>query len=452
MSSPTSSASPAIQIVYVIAALAAGFFAGSTLSKPLSTKLLTEPSPAAAPVSPERANPQQVSPLPPSAASLVGNSENALAPKTFRELDAALQRSGKSPAEKRLALMETIGRMKPNELSELLSAEATNPDFFRRMRFDFQFTAKRLAELAPEKAAALWSTTPSLRFQSDALLGSWARKDPQRFASWTLSLPKDVQRAAASTLGEIAASNPEQFAAIAPQIADTPAAATAARRAIESLTQTDPSEQTAATGNPATRVTRDPDSAVAYAKSLPEGTMRNTALAQLARMPGIDLSKQPEILNAIQSLPREEAARLGRDLEEQSRADSSAKTIAITSLPQGPALDAALASNFRRNADKDAAQAAANLEQMRNLSSYPAAVRGFVDATASKDPAAAADWALSITSSTEDDSAQTQRMAALERVAREFAERNPEEAKKWLNTAPLSDREYLILSGKPRPK
>jgi hypothetical protein len=43
-------------------------------------------------------------------------------------------------------------------------------------------------------------------------------------------------------------------------------------------------------------------------------------------------------------------------------------------------------------------------------------------------------------------------MAALERVAREFAERNPEEAKKWLNTAPLSDREYLILSGKPRPK
>lgn len=450
MSIPADNPRPAIQIASVLAALATGFFAGTTLSKqrpaqpPVSET--SSPSPAAETAS-NRPSTPPVTPVAPSA-----NPEDLLTPKTFKELDAALQKSGKSPAEKRLALMEMIGRMKPDELSELLAAEASNPDFFRRMRFDFQFTAKRLAELAPEKAAALWSATPSLRFQADALLGNWARKDPQGFASWTLSLPKDVQRAAASTLGEIAASNPEQFAAIAPQIAETPGAATAARRAMEALTQSENGPRNEAADTSAPRTGRDPETAVAYAKSLPEGTMRNTALAQLARMPGIDLAKQPDIVSAIQSLPREEAARLGRDLEEQSRGDASAKSSVIGSLPQGPALDAALASNFRRTADKDAAQAAANLEQMKDLSTYPAAVRGFVDATASKDPAAAADWALSINPSTGGDSAQTQRMAALERVAREFAERNPEEAKKWLNTAPLSDREYLILSGKPRPK
>jgi hypothetical protein len=450
MSIPAGNPRPAIQIASVLAALATGFLAGTTLSKqrpaqpPVSETQSTSP---AAETASNRPSTPPVTPVAPSA-----NPEDLLTPKTFKELDAALQKSGKSPAEKRLALMEMIGRMKPDELSELLAAEASNPDFFRRMRFDFQFTAKRLAELAPEKAAALWSATPSLRFQADALLGNWARKDPQGFASWTLSLPKDVQRAAASTLGEIAASNPEQFAAIAPQIAETPGAATAARRAMEALTQSENGARNEAADTSAPRTGRNPETAVAYAKSLPEGTMRNTALAQLARMPGIDLAKQPDIVSAIQSLPREEAARLGRDLEEQSRGDASAKSSVIGSLPQGPALDAALASNFRRTADKDAAQAAANLEQMKDLSTYPAAVRGFVDATASKDPAAAADWALSINPSTGGDSAQTQRMAALERVAREFAERNPEEAKKWLNTAPLSDREYLILSGKPRPK
>jgi hypothetical protein len=363
------------------------------------------------------------------------------APKTFHEIDEALQSTGKSPAEKRLFLMETIGRMKPDELSALLAAEATNPDFFRRMRFDFQFTARRLAELAPEKAAALWSETPSLRFQSEALLGAWVRKDPQAFSTWALSLSKDTQHAAASTLGEIAAAEPEQFAALASQIADTPGAATAARRAMEAMTS----------GAGA----RDPAAAVAYAKSLPEGVMRNAALAQLARMPGVDLSKQPEIVSAIQALPREEAARLGRELEEQARGGSQSPQATkdiLTALPRGPALDAALASNFRRNADRDAAQAAVSLEELKGQATYPAAVRGFVEATAAKDPAAAADWALSIDASAGGEAARAQRIAALERVAREFAERSPEEARKWIDTAPLTDREYLILSGKPRAK
>jgi hypothetical protein len=427
-----------------LASLAAGYLAGSHFSQSSSPPAATTPAGATA---------KSAAPSASETNSVAngGDTEHTgirparlepefPAPKTFHEIDAALQSTGKSPAEKRLFLMETIGRLKPEELSALLAAEAANPDFFRRMRFDFQFTARRLAELAPEKAAALWSETPSLRFQSEALLGAWVRKDPQAFSAWALSLPKDTQRAAASTLGEIAAAEPEQFAALAPQIANTPGAATAARRAMETMTS----------GVGA----RDPAAAVAYAKSLPEGTMRNAALAQLARLPGVDLSQQPEIVGAIQALPREDAARLGRDLEEQSRRDSlspQATKDMLSALPPGPALESALASNFRRDADRDATQAAARLELMKGQSSYPAAVRGFVEATAAKDPAAAADWALSI-DATAGESARAQRTAALERVAREFAERSPEEARKWIDSAPLTEREYFILSGKDRAK
>ncbi len=442
MSTPLVGTASLLKTSSFLAALAAGYWVGSFSSQsPLPSSPLPTAVPTPVPPSSKR-NSDTPTEAPRQTEVRPIETQPALpVPKTFREIDESLQSTGKSPAEKRLFLMETIGRMKPDELSALLAAEAANPDFFRRMRFDFQFTARRLAELAPEKAAALWSETPSLRFQSEVLLGAWVRKDPQAFSAWALSLAKDTQRAAASTLGEIAASEPEQFAALAPQIAGTPGAATAARRAIEAVTS--------GTG------AKDPDAAVAYAKSLPEGVMRNAALAQLARTPGIDLSNQPEIVSAIQSLPREEAARLGRDLAEQSRGDSQspqARKDILAGLPQGPALDAALASNFRRDADRNAAQAAATLEQMKGQATYPAAVRGFVEATAGKDPAAAADWALSIDLSAGGESARAQRIGALERVAREFAERSPEEARKWIDTAPLTDREYFILSGKPRAR
>jgi hypothetical protein len=65
------------------------------------------------------------------------------APRTLKELYDEAQRSGVSPADARLTVMETIGRMNPEQLQTLLTAEANNPDFFRRMRFDFQFAARR---------------------------------------------------------------------------------------------------------------------------------------------------------------------------------------------------------------------------------------------------------------------------------------------------------------------
>ena len=346
-----------------------------------------------------------------------------VAPRTLKELYDAIQRDSGSPADARLAVMETIGRMNPEQLETLLTAEANNPDFFRRMRFDFQFAARRFAEIAPQMAAQLWLQNASLRFQADTLLGVWAKREPRAFVTWILALPADSQRATASVVGGIAKSSPEDFAAVAPLIADTPSAPTAARAAMQSMIAS------ASAG-------ADPGGAIRYAESLPAGPTRNAALAQLAQWPGIDLKQHPEISESIASLPREDAIRLGRDLGKNA-----------ADLPAGFARDAAFAASVRYQAEKDFPAATTRMESLVGTPDYAAAARGFVDATASKDPAAAAEWALKI-----DPSAPAQRAAALERVAREMFLKNPDDARAWAEKAPLSDAEYAQLTGRQRQR
>jgi len=346
-----------------------------------------------------------------------------IAPRTLKELYDEAQRSGVSPADARLTVMETIGRMNPEQLQTLLTAEANNPDFFRRMRFDFQFAARRFAEIAPQMAAQLWLQNASLRFQSETLLGPWAKREPRAFLTWTLTLPADSQRATASVVGAIAKVSPEDFAAIAPLIADTPSAGPAARAAIQTLID-------------AASPGADPASAILYAKALPEGAARVAALSQLAQWPGINLKEHPDITGAISALPREDAIRMGRELE-KSAAD----------LPPGYARNAAFAASLRQQAEKDAPAALARLQSLAGTPDSAAAVRGYVDATAAKDPAAAAEWALGI-----DASVPGQRMAALERVAREMFAKNPDEARAWVEKAPLSDAEYTQLTGRQRAR
>ena len=350
-------------------------------------------------------------------------SDTFVAPRTLKELYDGIQRDSGSPADARLAVMETIGRMNPEQLQTLLSAEANNPDFFRRLRFDFQFAARRFAEIAPQMAAQLWLQNASLRFQADTLLGVWARREPRAFVTWILALPADSQRATASVVGSIAKSSPEDFAAVAPLIANTPSATTAARAAMQSMIAS------ASAG-------ADPSGAIRYAESLPAGPTRDAALSQLAQWPGIDLKQHPEISESIASLPREDAMRLGRDLEKNA-----------ADLPAGVARDAAFAASVRRQAEKDSAAATTRMESLVGTPDYPAAARGFVDATASKDPAAAAEWALKI-----DPSAPAQRAAALERVAREMFSKNPDDARAWVEKAPLSEAEYAQLTGRQRQR
>jgi hypothetical protein len=178
-----------------------------------------------------------------------------------------------------------------------------------------------------------------------------------------------------------------------------------------------------------------------FAARLPEGGMRTAALAQLVKWPGIDITAYPEVLNAIGALSREDGRRLGRDMADKAEV-----------LPESPARESAFVSALRGQAEKDPTQAVKRLEALNGTADYPAAVRGFVDATARKDPAAAVQWALAIPSEGGGGAVQVQRSAALERAAGEWFKQNPEAARQWVETAPLTPQEYFQLTGRQRPQ
>jgi hypothetical protein len=347
-------------------------------------------------------------------------------PTSILDIIRAAENLGLAPADARLRFMEMITAMGADELEALLREEAASPDFFRRTRFEFQFAAERLSEIAPQRAAELWLSSPALRFQTEALLSPWATRDPQAFVAWSLSLPPDAQQATSAVFGAIAKHSPEQFTALAPLVASSPAAVPAARAAIEALLEKKGKNSS-------------PDTALSLARSLPEGAMRNAALAQLAKWPNLSLEGYPEIARAIESLPRSDAQRLGRDLA--AKADQ---------LPPGFARQSAFAGNLRELTQKNPVAAAEKLNTLAGSADYAAATRGFVEETSRNDPKSAIQWALSIPTNIPDSA--NQRLLALDRAARSWMRSSPEEARAWVASAPLSDREYLILTGTQRAR
>lgn len=341
---------------------------------------------------------------------------------SLREIAVQSEGAG-SPAQSRLALMEAISALKPDDLAQMLAREAANTDFYRSSRFDFQFAARRLSEIAPEKAAALWLQTKSNHYNVDALLLPWAKKDPQAFASWSVSLPADAQRAMGGALSQLVAENPERFTGIAPQLKDSPAGIVGAKSAISGMIAKAPKGA-------------DPGDALSYAQGLPEGPMRTTALAEVARWPGFNLKEHPEVAAAIDALSPAEARKFLPQI-----------TAAADSLPRGAVRELAFASQISGFAKKDPQAAAKRVDSLAGTTDYAPAVRGFVEATAAKDPAAAIEWALTLTNQ---GNQGAQRSAALEKAAAEYFRLKPADARKWVQTAPLTPAEYQMLTGRSR--
>jgi hypothetical protein len=335
-----------------------------------------------------------------------------------RDFFQTLTSRTESAADARLTTMELINRMGAAELGELMAKELAEADFYRTTRFDFQFAAKRLAEIAPERAAALWLKVRATHLSTDVLLAPWAKRDPQNFAAWSATLPPDAQKAVGQTMFKLGAEEPEQFLEMAPQLAKSPAAALGARGAISGLIAK------AAKGD-------SPAAALAFAQSLPAGPARSAALAELARWPGLDPAAHPEIREALAQLSPLDARRYAQQLNPES-------------LPPSAIRESAYASQLARAAQKDPQAAAKRVDALSNSPDYPAAVRGFVEATAAKDPAAAVEWALSIQTT------GAQRSAALEKAVTEYSRLKPADAKKWVEKAPLTAEEYQMLTGRTR--
>jgi hypothetical protein len=332
---------------------------------------------------------------------------------------------GAAPSDKKLVLMDAINRMDSAALVQLLGEIADDASFFRTFSPEFEHAARRLSEIEPEKAAELWLSRRGALLGGSPLLLPWASRNPGAFASWSLGLPQDAQRALGSVLGDLARKNPQQFAELAPQLATSPAGAAGARAAIQGFLEKSKAEKQDAT--------KTTDAALAFAKGLPEGAMRSAALveaAQNADMKKLNLVANEELRDALAALGPLESRTVA-----QKFADAADK------LPQGALRESAFAAQISAAAQKDPKSAAKKVEALSGSADYPAAVRGFVDATAAKDPAAAADWALSIGPQ------GGQRTAALEKAAAEYFRQKPDEARKWVTNAPLSAEEYFLLTG-----
>jgi hypothetical protein len=409
--------SPRLLPLLSIAATALGFQLAGGFSRGLQPSTVASAKTVPPPVVPVE-SPSLAPATAASEAAVRPSGELGALPKgSLRELTLACEKAG-SPAATRLALMEAISHLKPDELRAMLAKETAGTDFYRSNRFDFQFAAKRLSEIAPEKAAALWLDARATHYSVDVLLGPWAKKDPVAFASWSAGLAPDAQKAVGQTLAKSAAEQPEQFLGIAPQLAQGPAGILGARGAISGFIAK------AAKGE-------DPSNALAYAQSLPAGPTRAAALAELARWPGMNVAAYPEVAAALAQLSPAEARRYARQVDPEA-------------LPPSALRESAYANQLAKAAQKDPQAAAKKVDALSKTADYPAAVRGFVEATAAKDPAAAIEWALTIGVT------GAQRSAALEKAATEYFRLKPADARKWVEKAPLTPEEYQMLTGRTR--
>lgn len=284
---------------------------------------------------------------------------------------------------------------------------------------DLQFAVRRLAELDPEKAANLWVKNSSAKMRPDLFLSDWAKKDPAAFLSWNLTQSTDVQKASTYVFASALKDAPEKLVEISSQLVISASGPAAVRGVVEAMSIRDKAS---------------PEKALALAQSLPEGPLRNAALVALLKWPEAKAAERPEVLLALTQVEPEEAKRLGRDLGKFA-----------AELPAGAVRESAFISALQEQAEKDPSAAAKRLDGLAGTPDYAAAVRGFVEKTAGKDPAAAAEWALTI-----GEAAQMHRISALERVAASWFKSSPDDARAWVEKAPLTDSEYFKLTGRPR--
>lgn len=347
--------------------------------------------------------------------------------QSLGELLVEIKARGGSPEEERLAVMEAIAAMNVAQLQSWLEQELDGLDPFIWARFDFQFASNRFADLAPERAAVFWTKNSENPLIANTTLLPWAKRDPKAFGAWLVGLSPELQRSAGPALGQLGRQKPEEFARLAAQLANSPAGIAGAEGAILGMLPKDGAKDGAKA---------DPAAALAYANELPEGPLRNRALATLTRWPGLKVEQYPEILAAV------------GELDDATARDLARKVYGFAEkLPPGVARETAFAEVVKKEAEGDPVAAAVRLEKMAGTPDYASAALGFVRGSVGKDPAAAAEWALSIRAES-----GLQRSVALETVAAAWFKANPEEARAWVEQAPLSGPEYFQLTGRQRSK
>lgn len=308
-----------------------------------------------------------------------------------------LERAGNTPAD-RLQLFESLARMDSDALLQFLNAEAhsTNASSLEKdsdlRTACFQFAAERLVQGAPEKAADFWSTHRDLPVSS--LLSPWACKNPEDFALWWKKQPKEIQSDSSAAIYALAMNSPETWNRVSPLFESSPTAWKAAYQG-----QFSPTLDQMIVGDSAFKA----ESATHFVLSLPEGPLREEILPSL--LSDLFFSAKPEECEAhLQKYPELKKA--------------------LAQLPEDQA------------------------ERLRKLhpNAFPPSVSDKVSRLAGEDPSAAMEFAMTLGSNS------PERTKALVTAADALYKKDPESTRRWVETAPLTDEDYQLLTGRPRSK
>jgi hypothetical protein len=329
-----------------------------------------------------------------------------------------------TPADSRLLILETLSRLGAGQLELLIAKHLEQPDFERLIRYDFQAALRRLGEIQPRRAAEVWLKslpgTVAFRRHLAPLIEPWMQKAPKDFVAWHGLQSDEAQRAMASIVGQFAFSQPERFAEFAEAFSTSPLGGMAARRALEGFR---------VRGSQVPSV----EEGLEFARKMPEGRLRSAALVSLLDWPGVDPTGVPELQAAMGALPF--AAREAKAVQFISK---------IQQLEPGPFRLSVIAAAMAADAGKDAGGALKRLKAMEAGPEYSAAARGYVEAVADRDPAAALDVCLTIPKGDE------QRAIALEEAASHLFRKKPDQARKWVEQAAITAEEYFHLTGRKR--
>jgi hypothetical protein len=278
-----------------------------------------------------------------------------------------------SDLKRYLALYEAVGQMPAEGLAEAFrqAREANNAVALRAIE-------RRWAEVDPMAALKLWSEHGPDRV-SDAFFIAWSRLNPVEALRWLEGLSEEERKGPtrSAILGTIARADPQRALDYANQLADGPDRAQLVAKAFEVF------------------VAKSPEEAFAAAKLLPEGLGKQAAFdTVLSHIANSNLEEAQRLIgslpaDAVSGASREVGSRL-------AKADPQDAVRWAESLPEGKSRQSAFSAIAGAWAAKDVEGAAAWLDRMTPGASKDAAIEGFAVRTAPKDPEGSAIWAATL--------------------------------------------------------
>jgi hypothetical protein len=330
--------------------------------------------------------------------------------------------------------MEAIVQLTADQLIELLEADAASlkPNHPGR-----SFLIRRIAEIAPLKAAELWKSPGGTQAPSVELIHRWAKRDPSAYIAWSLqTLDSVTDEQAKKALMEgvsLAVTRCER----------SPATWT---RLSEAITGT-PLEKAFMTGFRERISEMSADATAQFLEETAHPGLRQAGYYALAQKRDVNLEKHPALLPFLASLDKEKAASIFYlEIHDVSGLWDRAEEL-IKKLPSCPLRDKAFEYLFQNPSLQNQEAISQKLASL-DSSDYPSAVVGLLKTQRGAIiPQQKIDWALSIPPT-----ATQERALALDLAARDWFAKNPQEARAWVKTAPLTDAEYLRLTGAERQK